>query len=232
MKIVICDDREFEIEILKKLCEEYVSEHIPEAEIVCTANPGRIAAEDPDILILDIEMPEKSGIEIKNELANGDRPLIIFATAYFEFMKEAFGRNVIGYMEKPVKKYEFNNYMKAAVNILSLETVIHIDSETEVKSKDVLLIGTDNGYTEVEMITGRKITGIRKSMKAWEEELQQYGFMRISEGCIINCRYVKGFEGDNVVIKDIDVKIRVSRRKKADCVKFYRTYRAKSSKYI
>ena len=160
MKIVICDDREFELEILKKLCEEYVSEHIPEAEIVCTANPGRIAAEDPDILILDIEMPEKSGIEIKNELANGDRPLIIFATAYFEFMKEAFGRNVIGYMEKPVKKYEFNNYMKAAVNILSLETVIHIDSETEVKSKDVLLIGTDNGYTEVEMITGRKITGI------------------------------------------------------------------------
>ena len=122
--------------------------------------------------------------------------------------------------------------MKAAVNILSLETVIHIDSETEVKSKDVLLIGTDNGYTEVEMITGRKITGIRKSMKAWEEELQQYGFMRISEGCIINCRYVKGFEGDNVVIKDIGVKLRVSRRKKADCVKFYRTYRAKSSKYI
>ena len=163
---------------------------------------------------------------------NDDRPLIIFATAYFEFMKEAFGRNVIGYMEKPVKKYEFNNYMKAAVNILSLETVIHIDSETEVKSKDVLLIGTDNGYTEVEMITGRKITGIRKSMKAWEEELQQYGFMRISEGCIINCRYVKGFEGDNVVIKDIGVKLRVSRRKKADCVKFYRTYRAKSSKYI
>ena len=232
MKIVICDDREFELEILKKLCEEYVSEHIPETEIVCTTNPGRIAAEDPDILILDIEMPEKSGIEIKNELTEGDRPLIIFATAYFEFMKDAFGRNVIGYMQKPVKKYEFNNYMKAAVNILSLETVIHIDSETEVKSKDILLIGTDNGYTEVEMMTGRKITGIRKSMKAWEEELQQYGFMRISEGCIINCRYVKGFEGDNVVIKDIEVKLRVSRRKKADCVKFYRTYRAKSSKYI
>ena len=232
MKIVICDDREFELEILKKLCEEYTGENIPEAEIVCTTNPGRIAAEDPDILILDIEMPEKSGIEIKNELTEGDRPLIIFATAYFEFMKDAFGRNVIGYMEKPVKKYEFNNYMKAAVNILSLETVIHIDSETEVKSKDVLLIGTDNGYTEIEMITGRKITGIRKSMKAWEEELRQYGFMRINDACIINCKYVKGIEGDNAVIKDIDVKVRISRRKKAECIKFFRAYRAKSSKYI
>ena len=232
MKIVICDDREFELEILKKLCEEYASENLPEAEIICTTSPAKIEAEQPDILILDIEMPEKSGIEIKNELTEGDRPLIIFATAYFEFMKEAFGRNVIGYMEKPVKKYEFNNYMKAAVNILSLETVIHIDSETEVKSKDVLLIGTDNGYTEVEMITGRKITGIRKSMKAWEEELQQYGFMRINDACIINCKYVKGIEGDNAVIKDIDVKVRISRRKKAECIKFFRAYRAKSSKYI
>ena len=232
MKIVICDDSEFEIEALKKLCEEYVSEKALDAEIVCTTNPGRIAAEDPDILILDIEMPEISGIEIKNELAEGDRPLIIFATAYFEFMREAFGRNVIGYMEKPVKSYEFNNYMKAAVNILSLETIIHIDSETDIKSKEVLLIGTDNRYTEIETIIGQKIKGIPKSMKTWEEELAPYGFMRISDDRIINCRYVKGFEGDYVVIKDIGAKLRVSRRKKQDCIKFFRAYRLKSSKYI
>ena len=232
MKIVICDDREFEIEILKKLCEEYVSEHIPEAEIVCTANPGRIAAEDPDILILDIEMPEKSGIEIKNELTKGDKPLIIFATAYFEFMKEAFGKNVIGYMQKPVRKYEFYDYMDAALDILSFETMIHIDSETEVKSNDILMINADNSYTEIELITGDKKRNIRKSLKAWEEELRQYGFMRINDACIINCKYVKGIEGDNAVIKDIDVKVRISRRKKAECIKFFRAYRAKSSKYI
>ena len=74
MKIVICDDREFELEILKKLCEEYVSENIPEAEIICTTSPARIEAEQPDILILDIEMPQKSGIEIKNELTKEDKP--------------------------------------------------------------------------------------------------------------------------------------------------------------
>ena len=107
MKIVICDDREFELEILRTMCEEYAAENSLEADIVCTADAACIEAEQPDILILDIEMPQKSGIEIKNELAKGDRPLIIFATAYFEFMKEAFGKNVIGYMQKPVKKFEF-----------------------------------------------------------------------------------------------------------------------------
>ena len=74
MKIVICDDREFELEILKKLCEEYASENIPEAEIICTTSSARIEAEQPDILILDIEMPQKSGIEIKNELTKEDKP--------------------------------------------------------------------------------------------------------------------------------------------------------------
>ena len=232
MKIVICDDREFELEILKKLCEEYASENIPEAEIVCTTSPAKIEAEQPDILILDIEMPQKSGIEIKNELTTGDKPLIIFATAYFEFMKEAFGKNVIGYMQKPVRKYEFYDYMDAALDILSFETMIHIDSETEVKSNDILMINADNSYTEIELITGDKKRNIRKSLKAWEEELRQYGFMRINDACIINCKYVKGIEGDNAVIKDIDVKVRISRRKKAECIKFFRAYRAKSSKYI
>ena len=232
MKIVICDDREFELEILKKLCEEYASENIPEAEIVCTTSPAKIEAEQPDILILDIEMPEKSGIEIKNELTKGDKPLIIFATAYFEFMKEAFGKNVIGYMQKPVRKYEFYDYMDAALDILSFETMIHIDNETEVKSNDILMINADNSYTEIELISGDKKRNIRKSLKAWEEELKQYGFMRINDACIINCKYVKGIEGDNAVIKDIDVKVRISRRKKAECIKFFRAYRAKSSKYI
>ena len=232
MKILICDDNIFEIKILKAMCEDFAAEKIPEAEIVCTTDPGQIAAEEPDILILDIEMPEKNGIEIKNELAGGDKPLIIFATAYFEFMREAFGRNVIGYLEKPVKKYEFENYMQAAIDILSFDIDIQIDGETKVRSNDVLLISIDNGYTEIELITGSKIHGIRKSLKTWEEELAPCGFMRISDDRIINCRYVKDIDKDKVIIKDIDMKLKISRRKKTECVKFFRAYKFKSSKYI
>ena len=56
--------------------------------------------------------------------------------------------------------------------------------------------------------------------------------MRINDACIINCKYVKGIEGDNAVIKDIDVKVRISRRKKAECAAFFRDYSVKSSRYI
>ena len=74
MKIVICDDREFELEILRTMCEEYAAENSLEAEIVCTTDAACIEAEEPDILILDIEMPQKSCIEIKNELTKEDKP--------------------------------------------------------------------------------------------------------------------------------------------------------------
>ena len=213
MKIVICDDREFELEILKKLCEEYASENLPEAEIICTTSPAKIEAEQPDILILDIEMPEKSGIEIKNELTKGDKPLIIFATAYFEFMKEAFGKNVIGYMQKPVKKFEFDNYMKTAIDIISLETTVYIDDTAAVKSSNILMINAD-------------------SLTPWEEELGQYGFMRINDGCIINCRYVREIEGGTAVIRNTGAKLKVSRRRKTECAAFFRDYSVKSSRYI
>ena len=74
MKIIICDDREVELEILRSMCQEYAAENSLEVDIVCTADAACIEAEQPDILILDIEMPEKSGIEVKNELTKGERP--------------------------------------------------------------------------------------------------------------------------------------------------------------
>ena len=232
MKIVICDDREFELEILRNMCEKYAAENSLEAEIVCTADAAHIETEQPDILILDIDMPQKSGIEVKNELAKGDRPLIIFATAYFEFIKEAFGRNVIGYMQKPVKKYEFDKYMKTAIDIISLETIVYIDDTAAVKSSDIIMINSDRGYTEIELVSGSKKTGIRKSLKAWEEELGQYGFMRINDSCLINCGYVRAIEGNFAIVRNTGVKLKISRRRKAECAGFFRDYSIKSSRYI
>ena len=195
-------------------------------------SPAKIEAEQPDILILDIEMPQKSGIEIKNELTKDDKPLIIFATAYFEFMKEAFGKNVIGYMQKPVKKFEFDNYMKTAIDIISLETTVYIDDTAAVKSSNILMINADRGYTEIELVSGQKKTCIRKSLKAWEEELGQYGFMRINDGCIINSRYVREIDGGTAVIINTGAKLKVSRRRKTECAAFFRDYSVKSSRYI
>ena len=79
--------------------------------------------------------------------------------------------------------------------------------------------GSDGEVNVVALSAGRNIKLIEEQTRKYRPELI----------CVHN-------EDDAaelaVRLKDIDVKIRVSRRKKADCVKFYRTYRAKSSKYI
>ena len=94
------------------------------------------------------------------------------------------------------------------------------------------MINADRGYTEIELASGQKKTGIRKSLKAWEEELGQYGFMRINDGCIINCRYVREIEGGTAVIRNTGAKLKVSRRRKTECAAFFRDYSVKSSRYI
>lgn len=68
--------------------------------------------------------------------------------------------------------------------------------------------------------------------KLCEEKMSPYGSIRISEGCIVNCRHVKDIDKDKVILKDIDTNLKVSRRKKQECIKFLRAYRLKSSKYI
>ena len=89
MKIIICDDQISEIQKLETLCIRYFQEKGIAAEIETTMNPKEILAEplEADILILDVEMGEVNGIEIKNELARrGNGPLVIFATNYPENM--------------------------------------------------------------------------------------------------------------------------------------------------
>ena len=94
------------------------------------------------------------------------------------------------------------------------------------------MINADRGYTEIELASGQKKTCIRKSLKAWEEELGQYGFMRINDSCIINCRYVREIDGGTAVIRNTGAKLKVSRRRKTECAAFFRDYSVKSSRYI
>lgn len=69
MRIVICDDEIRDIDEIRKCCLEYLVLRDIEGEIVGVTNPAAILSEDPDILILDVEMPGENGIDVKDRLA-------------------------------------------------------------------------------------------------------------------------------------------------------------------
>ena len=100
MKIAICDDDKEITEEVLLYCKECLGSR---CEIV-TFNDGKKLLEysgDIDLLVLDIEMPEGNGIEIKDKFQRADkRTLIIFLTNYSEFIMDAFGINVLGLLLK------------------------------------------------------------------------------------------------------------------------------------
>lgn len=101
IKTLLVDDEEIAIHRLKKALSAY-----PQLKIVAEVKDGKSAiafinSQRPDLVFLDIQMPEFNGFEVLNHLTY--MPLIVFVTAYEEYAIKAFEKNSLDYLLKPVE---------------------------------------------------------------------------------------------------------------------------------
>lgn len=196
-----------------------------------------IREHNPDVLFLDIQMPDGSGFKLLELLDKIDFS-IIFTTAYDQFAIKAIKFSAIDYLLKPifpddlviaVKKAE--EYMdvkstKRNVEVL-LENIKRPVSETPkivlstsekinvVKVKDILRCESDNYYTFFYFTNGKRLL-VSKTLKENEELLSEYNFIRPHKSHLINALYIKSYnkhDGGSIVLTD-GSQVPVSRRKK------------------
>lgn len=103
LRVLLVDDEPLALRRLATLFED-----IDDVEIVGTAATGReaeaqIAALRPDLVMLDISMPQKSGLRVASDLAAEDRPEIVFVTAFEQYAPDAFEVEAADYLLKPVR---------------------------------------------------------------------------------------------------------------------------------
>jgi two-component system LytT family response regulator len=103
-RVLVVDDEPLAREMLRGLVEEDA-----DLEVVGEAGDGRQAMRqierlDPDIVLLDIEMPEADGLEAVRSLPSGRQPVFIFVTAYQRYAPEAFDVEALDYVLKPVSE--------------------------------------------------------------------------------------------------------------------------------
>src|ERR1051326_4525607 len=109
LKTLIVDDEASARSRLRKL----LSAH-PELELIGEASDGveavtRIEQWQPDLLLLDVQMPGLNGFEVLQALSKTARlPLVVFATAYDEYALAAFQANAIGYLLKPINREQLS----------------------------------------------------------------------------------------------------------------------------
>jgi two-component system LytT family response regulator len=236
---LLVDDEPRGLSALQKLLEF----NCPDIGIVDTANSADEAKEKirqlrPQLVFLDIAMPEKDAFDLLHEIMPFDFE-IIFVTAHDDFMLQAFRFSAVDYLLKPVE----HNLLIDAVNRASkrieekssgrnVETLVHnlqqekgaqkqklcitsIKGFQVVKLSDILYCEADSNYTNFHF-ADRSMICASRPIHEFEEMLLDCNFIRIHKSILVNLEHVKEYirgEGGTVVVTD-GRKLEVSRRKK------------------
>lgn len=224
---ILVDDEKLAREGLKSLLKDF-----PEIEIV-----GEAANVDealilidrlkPQLMFLDIEMPEKSGFELLEELI--ETPCVIFTTAYNEFAIKAFEVNALDYLLKPIQTQRLREAVgkvkKQLTDILVDKERTKLDENDQVfirdgdkcwfvKLTEIRMIESAGNYAKIFFDNNQPL--IHKTLNALDERLSTGMFFRANRQQIINLRFIDKIEpffnaGFLIYLKD-GTKVEVSRR--------------------
>ena len=162
-----------------------------------------------DILLLDIEMPGMTGLELTKNLSR-NRPLIIFTTSKKEYAVEAFELNVADYIVKPVTPSRFIQAIERAreiiesnkedVRIAEDEFIFIRDSNVvrRLKIDDILYAEAMGDY--VKLHTPQKFYAIHTTLRAVEERLPSSKFIRVHRSYIASLQKIDTIQDGALVI--------------------------------
>lgn len=212
MKAIIVDDEERARRTLKALLKEYC----PEVEVIGTYKsvPEGVLAINkyrPNLVFLDIEMPEYNGFELLGFFRDVDFE-IIFVTAYNQYALKAFEVSAVDYLLKPVDSDQLAKAVEKAQIRLGKETMQErletLQTNTQdpifkrialpisdgllfVELEDIISLEADGAYTQVFLKDGKQIL-VSKRLKFFEDILKERkSFYRSHRSYLININFVK-----------------------------------------
>lgn len=235
MKTLIIDDERLARKELITLLSEYT-----EIEIIGECDSAASAIESiktlkPDLVFLDVQMPEKTGFDVMNEVGD-DKPEVIFVSAYDNYALKAFEINALDYLLKPLDPARLDNTLKELADRIGVNKKDAADEPQEVsqsqlteddqiflkdgekcwyvKLADIRYFQSEGNYVKVFFNDQKPM--ILKSLNTLEERLDSKIFFRTNRKFIVNLRWVCDVEtwfngGLRLELHD-GTKIEVSRR--------------------
>jgi two-component system, LytTR family, response regulator len=175
----------------------------------------------PDLVFLDVQMPEVNGFEVLNEIETDNPPVVIFATAYEKYALQAFEANAIDYLLKPFDKSRFTEAVQKAMRYINgnsgegmgqIKELLKMYNQLKraegqfkqrvlVKEKkkyflvdldDIYFFQASGDYVAIHKQKGTHL--LNESMHNLECKLDPAQFVRIHRSTIINLRYVDNLQ--------------------------------------
>lgn len=227
MKTYLLDDEAGALEVL----EIHLSKHFPDLKIIGkNTQPIKAIAEisslQPELLFIDIQMPNLNGFEVLEKLPK-PWPLVIFVTAFDRYAIEAIKFSALYYLLKPIDIKELKlgvqkalnessskshqNSLEILLNNLKLNqggkqrlAIKNNESIEFVEIDEIIRLEADNNYTKIFLANQKKIL-VSKTLKEFEISLEPYHFLRIHQSHLINRNHLRRFiktDGGTVVLSD------------------------------
>lgn len=233
MDILICDDEPLAVERLSRLVSQMGH------QVIATAAYGQQAIEmvqfyQPDVVLLDIQMPEMDGLTCAQYLRQLEpSPAIVFCTAYDQHALDAFKSHAEGYLLKPIMQQELQQVLDQLTkltqaqmsNLKQKEDMDNQAQRHQIAAKTyrgVELVPVENIYyflADQKYVTVRHKNGsvlIDETLKDLELEFGEQ-FIRIHRNALVSVHYLEGLEVINsgqyqVRCRELDERLSVSRR--------------------
>lgn len=184
-----------------------------EINLYKSAEDFLIKNQSTDILLLDIQMKDISGIDLKNKLSSKlSNEAIIFMTNYDSWIKEAFGRNVYGFLDKPIKEKDLFELFNQILLDQEIFTELEYSKNKFISTANIVFIKAIDKYIEIYTADGNVVTGYI-GLGECEKRLPHNGFMRIHKSYIINFEYVESVGVHVKMINNKEIRIGMGKAK-------------------
>lgn len=243
IKLIIIDDENHAIITLKHLLEKF-----EDVTILATIQDSTTAKKiidnlQPDLVLLDIEMPILNGFDLLEQFGEINFK-VIFTTAYDQYAIKALKLNALDYILKPIDAKElqealdkfhnneiFNTQEQLAnlakFTIGQMVETLALSSNKGllfIKIKDIMYLTASSSYTYVKMVSGENHL-VSKSLANFEDVLNDFPyFFRPFKSNIVNLHFVKQYirgEGGELIMED-NISIVVSRNKKQEFLNLFK----------
>jgi len=198
MTFIALDDEPLALVLIEKFAQE-----IPDVQLVATFTDTEAAAvflrnNTIDLLMIDINMPDMSGLQFVRELPD-ERPMVIFLTAYKEHAHEGFDLDVVDYLIKPVSPERFGKALKKAADLMQLrrgfaEAPVQEDHffvfsdyvQVKIMVRDILYIEGMGDYVKIYLQNQSRPVITLERIKNLAAHLEPQRIYRIHRSFLVN----------------------------------------------
>ncbi len=239
---IIIDDEEHACQLLKSYVEK-----LPSLQLKAMFNNAiqaldYLQQETVDLIFLDIQMPELTGMQVLPII--NSRQKVIITTAYTEYALQGYEHDVVDYLLKPIAFERFYKAVHKALDIPN-HTVLPKLAETEKEQEKLIMVKTNTkgNYTKIDVDDIYFVEGLKNyisiyttqdrivtllNVKDLEQQLPVSKFVRIHKSYIVNIFKIQTIEGNQIILGDMEK----NQKKVPIGVTYKETFFQKMDRYI